>query len=791
VVGFWVYNRFTRDLPRLTKIEDYRPPAVTSILDGNDTLLGEFYTEQRYPVRLHEVPLMIRNCFLAAEDASFYTHPGIDIISIIRAMVKNLRDRSVSQGASTITQQVVKNLLLTSQRKLERKVKEAILAYRLEQRFTKDEIFEIYLNQMFFGNGAYGIKAAAKNYYHKELAQLTLAEAALLAGLLKAPSAYSPVTNLNGAKRRQRYVLGQMVRAGFATKELTKAAFEEPLTIYPALHEKVFQAPYFIGEVRRLLIEHFGSEQEVDEGGYRIITTVDLNATRYGEDALRRGLREVDKRRGWRGALRNVSADVRDAELERLRRTRGEHFEAGKVYPALVTKVARGEQRVWVDLGNFLTMIDLASATWARRFLSKEDTVTWGRPVDRIQVGDLIEVVPIEKKDKDTTPLQVTDSFELDQTPEIEGALVTLDPHSGQVIVMVGGYDYQRSQFNRVTQSLRQPGSSFKPVLYLAALEAFGYTPATIVYDQPRQFRVGDQVWEPENFDENFLGPITFRTALEKSRNLASVDLVSRIGLDAVIEYAAKLGIRSKIGRNLSVALGSSEVTLLELARAYGVFAARGVLVDSALIRRIEDRNGTVLFDLNEKVFEHAQQVIKESSAFMMANLMKGVVERGTGSRVKALGRPVAGKTGTSNEDMDTWFIGYTPEWVAGVWVGFDLKRNIGDKETGGRVAAPIFLNFMRNFLAYEDERKYIRMIEENRTNAAKLGIEEEPVERPEALDFSVPEDVDPFWMNRQTGFLSGPEDPEALYEYFVRGTEPRRAEGGPITQQYLDAPDL
>jgi penicillin-binding protein 1A len=369
--------------------------------------------------------------------------------------------------------------------------------------------------------------------------------------------------------------------------------------------------------------------------------------------------------------------------------------------------------------------------------------------------------------------------------------MVLIDPHSGKVVALVGGYSYSRSQFNRVTQSLRQPGSTFKPVLYLAAVDGYKYTPSTIVHDGPRTFRVGDEYWTPANFDEKFLGAITLRVALEKSRNLVSADIVSRIGIDAVIQYAKRLGISSKLGRNLSLSLGSSEVTLLELTRAYGVFAAKGVLFDSVFITRVVDRTGRVIFDAETESLARAQQAIDPNSAFVMAHMMKGVVEFGTGYKIKEIMRPVAGKTGTSNDQMDTWFIGYTPQWAAGVWVGFDTKKEIGEKETGGKVAAPIWLYGMRDFLNYQDQRNYAQLVEEAKNEASRLGVEYVAPEPLTPLDFSPPEGVDPYWVNHDSGIRMEEGHAGAFLEYFVRGTEPPRGGGEPDTSSYLESPDL
>ncbi len=784
--GLWGYFYIIRDLPKLARIEDYKPPAVTRVLARDGTLMAEFFSERRYPVKIDEVPDIIRKAFLATEDAAFYSHSGIDPVSILRAIFKNVQSRDKKQGASTITQQVVKNLLLSSERSYTRKAKEAVLAYRLERRFSKDEIFEIYLNQIFFGNSAYGIRAAARLYYHKELPEVTLAEAAYLAGLPKGPSIYSPLKNPKDAKQRQLQVLKQMLEARFINSEQLQAAASQDVQFYPASQRNVFASPYYVGEIRRVFAEKF-KDLDLDSDGLEVTTAVDVKADKMASSALRKGLREVDKRRGWRGPIGRISEGEYRAKFGKSLAASPIDYE--EIYPALIRSVSRAAIKVLV--GDQTLTLDLSEAGWAKKFLSKDDSVRFGPPSDLMQEGDLIEVSLITGEG--SLPTKAV----LNQTPDIEGAVVLLDPFSGEVRSMAGGYEYAQSQFNRVTQSLRQPGSSFKPIVYLAALDKFKYTPATIVYDVPRTFRVGDTLWTPANFDEKFLGPITLRTALEKSRNLVSADIVSRIGVDAVIQYARMLGIVSPLGRNLSLSLGAGEVTVLEMTRAYGVLAAKGVLFDSVFVVKIKDRFGNILYDYEQEKLSTAKQVLDENSAFVLANMMKGVIESGTGYKVKELGRPVAGKTGTSNDQMDAWFIGYTPTWVCGVWVGFDQKKQIGPKETGGVVSAPIFLNFMRNFLEYRSAQESGQLEEEAKNEAQRLGITYEPPKITEQLDFSVPDGVEPFWIWKANGVRAQPGVAGAILEYFVKGTEPEEhpvstgEEGEATTSSYLESPDL
>jgi len=789
--GVWGYFYLIRDLPKLSRIEDYKPAAVTRVLARDGTLIAEFFSEKRYPVKMREVPDVIRKAFLAAEDASFYSHHGIDPVSIARAAFKNMQSGNVKQGASTITQQVVKNLLLTSEKSLVRKAKEAILSYRLERRFSKDEIFEIYLNQIFFGNSAYGIKAAARIYFHKELPDVNLAEAALLAGLPKGPSSYSPIKNPKKAKQRQEQILAQMVKANFITESQREEALKTPLKVYPASQQNVFGSPYYVGEIRRVFAEKW-KDLDLDSDGLEVETAVDPKADQYATEALRRGLREVDKRRGWRGPIGKMSSE------EYLQKYGELELNGENPVPAQVRSISGGVAKIAV--GKRAYQVDLNVSSWAKKFLKPDDSTSFVNPSDLLHPGDLIEValrrVPAVAGGKVTE--KDVPKLLLDQTPDIEGAVVLVDPSSGEIRAMVGGYDYSASQFNRVTQSLRQPGSTFKPIIYLAAIDKFNYTPSTIMMDQARTFRVGDTFWTPANFDEKFIGPITLRTALEKSRNLVSADIVSRIGVDSAIAYARKLGIMSPLGRNLSLSLGSSEVTVLELTRAYSVFPAKGVLYNSTFVTRIKDRFGNVLYDFEKDKVNNAQQAISESSAFVMANMMRGVVDHGTGYRIKELGRPVAGKTGTSNDQMDTWFIGYTPSWVCGVWVGFDQKKQIGPKETGGVVAAPIWLYFMRDFLQYSGSVSADDGEREAKSEAARLGIEYVPASVVDQLEFSVPDGVEPFWIEKGTGAKLG--QGHGFLEYFIKGTEPEESpflggdeaeEGEASASSYLESPDL
>lgn len=761
-VGVWGYIYISRDLPNVASVDDYEPPAASKVYSNDGTLIGEFFAERRYPVKIADVPLHVKQAFLAAEDENFYGHAGIDPMSIARAMIKNFISGASRQGGSTITQQVVKNLLLSSEQTFERKIKEAVLAYMLEERYTKDEILEIYLNKIFLGNTAYGISAAAKLYFHKEVGQITIAEAAMLAGLPKAPSSYSPVTNYPRARERQMYVIRQMEKAGFISPEDADVARREKIKVYAASSQNVYQAPFYVAEVKKILDEKWPN-LNLTSDGLEIYTAADVDADRIATKALRSGLREVDKRRGYRGPLYNIpGADVQSYIDRNITMT--DSFDRDELYPAMIVSIDRNAQSAHVVVGKNATRkrVSWKGKTWLTKYLDNRDRISFGQLIERIHLGDVIEIsIPGDDE-----------NAEIEQTPQLEGAITILNPETGRVVAVVGGYSYVRSKFNRVTQGMRQPGSSFKPIVYLSAIDSYGFTPATVVDDSPRTFRVGDQFWTPGNFDGKFLGRMTLQRALEKSRNIISADLVSRIGADAVIRYARKLGVKSRLQRVMSIALGSSEVTLLELARAYGVFAARGVLVDSSFITKIVDRHGRVLYDADAERLLHANPVISEQSAFIMSHMMRGVVERGTAMKVKALKRPAAGKTGTSNDQMDAWFVGFTPQWVCGVWVGFDEKKEIGEKETGGVIAAPIFVDAMRDFLDKEDKVQYERLVLEAKAEAERRGTQYTTPPPLEPADFVVPDGVEPYWIDEDSGAVVSSDTPGAVLTYLPRGVE-------------------
>jgi len=706
--GFWGYNYITRDLPDFSNINHYDPPLVSSIYaKDKKTLIGEVYSEKRYFVPIKQIPKHVIKSFLAAEDASFYHHPGIDPFSILRALIVNIRTQSEAQGGSTITQQVVKNILLTREKKYERKIKEAILSYKLEKELSKDQILEIYLNHIFFGNSSYGIQAASLNYFNKSVEHLSIAETSILAGLPQAPSKYSPVKDLYFAKKRQKYVLQQMLKLHYIDNLEYDKALKSELKIYKAINKKIIKAPYYVSEVIKEIESNY-QEFLLEEDGLKVYTNLDLKAYELADKSLKRGLKQIDKRNGWRGEIGFSDTEIK--YFEKYKNHFQNEIKPLKIYPTLILEVNKNKKEALVLVGNEKFVLGL-SKTWINKFYLDEENIKWIEPLVYLKKGMVVET-SFQKVSKDS-------KFEIqfDQTPKVQGALVLTNPHTGEVPAIIGGFDFDLNQYNRATQSKRQPGSAFKPIIYLSAVDKLNYYPTTIVSDTQRTFKSGSEYWAPNNYDKKYLGKITLRTALEKSRNIVSANLLHKVGISDVIDYAKKMGIKSKLGYNLSLSLGSSEVTPFELVQSYGVFATNGKFKKSSVINKIEDRAGNVIFD-SSKI--EPKQVVSEESAFIMSQMLKGVVDSGTAVRVKKIGREMAGKTGTSNNFMDAWFVGFNPEWVCGVWVGFDLKKKIGDKETGSRAAIPIWINFMDKFLNYDDSLKARKKVDSPKFIAPK-----------------------------------------------------------------------
>jgi penicillin-binding protein 1A len=702
LVVFAVIQHYGSDLPTLEKLENYEPATATRLYAGDGKLLVEYATQKRVFVPLEAMPKRVLQAFIAAEDKNFYTHPGVDFVGVLRAVVTNVAnigsgDRLV--GGSTITQQVVKNFLLTNEQSFERKIKEALLAFRISKVLPKDTVLELYLNDIYLGFGSYGVAASALNYFNKSLDELSLEEAAFLAALPKAPANYNPHRYYDRAKSRRDWVIERMQEDGYISAAEADDAIAQPILTREQDATEFAVAAFFAEEVRRTLVDMYGSDV-LYEGGLTVHTTVDPQLQKFARDALRDALVDYDRRHGYRGAVRQVSMDnwleqLRSyAELRAVALTEGERL-------GVVLRMTGDEARVGFTSG-LDGVLPFDGMKWASSSAKEPDDV--------LNVGDVIIVAPQEGNAK---------AYELRQVPLVNGAMVVMDPHTGRVLAMVGGYSYENTEFNRATQAARQPGSAFKPFVYMAALEA-GFTPSTIVLDAPISLSqgVGLPLWTPKNYGGDYLGPTTLRKGLETSRNVMTVRLALQLGIDRIVSIADRFGIYKDLPRQFSVVLGSRETTLIKLANAYNMIVNGGKKVEPALIERIQNRMGQTIYRRDKRpcagcVESDAQgvsemppmpaddreQVVDPRTAYQLVSMMEGVVQRGTAVRARSLGRPVAGKTGTTNDSRDAWFIGYTPDLVAGVYIGFDNPRTLGRKETGGRVALPAFIDFMQNAL--------------------------------------------------------------------------------------------
>jgi penicillin-binding protein 1A len=695
-----IYLRLAAGLPDVSDLETYQPSLVTEVYDRDEQLIGEFFIEKRRLVPLEEVPLYVRQATIATEDSRFYIHTGVDIAGIVRAALVNWRAGETREGASTITQQVARSLFLTQERTLNRKLREAILANRIEQRYSKDRILQIYLNQIFYGHNAYGIEAAAQLYFGKAAKDLTLAEGALIAGLPPAPNTYSPLKNRERSLQRRTHVLRRMVEEGYLTPEAAEAANQEALNLNPAglIKKRVNKAPYFVEYVRQYLEEKYGPN-ELYRGGFTVHTTLDMRLQRMAEDTVQEGLLRLDK---------YLRPGVYPGPFRRLELTQSETWNTAMIEAITLpedeeTTVREGERllgvvleatdsSVLVHIKSSRGRIPSSGLSWVRRVTSMKG-LRYPRPSRFLQRGDVIRV-RVTKVDR----AGIMHELALVRDPIIQSALLTMEVGTGHVLAMVGGYDFIGSQFNRAAQAQRQPGSSFKPIIYAAAVES-GMKTTSIVNDRPftkvMRGPRGVEVWTPKNADGKYLGPITLRTALTRSRNLATVDVMQKVGVKKVCAYAKQLGIQSRIPCYHSLALGSMGVNLLELTAVYGVFANSGVYVEPVFITKIVDRYG----QMKEENLQRAWRAMSPEVAYTVTSMMQSVIQQGTGRHARALRRPTAGKTGTTNDSNDAWFMGFTPELVTGSWVGFDDNKPLPRGSTGGKVALPFWLAFMQEAL--------------------------------------------------------------------------------------------
>ncbi len=710
----FVFYHFGRALPDYRQLADYEPPVMTRVYAGDGRLLAEYAVEKRVFVPIKAIPKLVVRAFLSAEDRNFYTHPGVDLPSVARAMLTNVRNLGKDRrlvGASTITQQVAKNFLLSNEVSWERKIKEAILAFRMERAFNKDRILELYLNEIYLGFGSYGVAAAALNYFNKPLDELTVAEAAYLAALPKAPNNYHPLKYPAAAKERRDWVIGRMLMAGLITADEAEMARAARLEVRQMAETEFIQAEYFAEEVRRELAERYG-ERQLYKGGLLVRTTLDPRLQEIADTVLRQGLETYDRRHGWRGPLASM-------EMGADWRARLAEVEPPLGLGGWRLAVVLGVDQAGADIGfrdASHGRVPLAEMKWAQPWMENQEL---GPPVlgaaDVLALDAVIAVEPVTVNAKNE--IYPENTFGLRQIPEIEGALVALDPHTGRVLAMTGGYEYAKSQFNRVTQAMRQPGSAFKPFVYLAALDS-GFSPSTLILDAPFVIDQGPGLpkWRPSNYTKNFYGPSTMRLGVEKSRNLMTVRLAQTIGMDKVAEFAERFGIVATLPRRLVSSLGAAETTLLKLTTAYAMLVNGGKRITPTLIDRIQDRHGRTVFRHDNRgcaacratfwtnqpvpvIPEHRQAVTNPLSAYQAVSMLHGAVQRGTGKRVKAVGKPLAGKTGTTNDSVDTWFIGFSPDLAVGVFAGFDEPRTLGRKEQGATVAAPIFRDFMAKAL--------------------------------------------------------------------------------------------
>jgi len=728
-----VFLAFESDLPQVTSLEDFQPNIITQVFASDGSVVGEFAIEKRVVVAFRDIPPVLRNAIVAVEDEDFWKHIGINPWRIPGAALANLRSGRYSQGFSTLTMQLTRLLFLTPEKTPERKIKEVILAFQIEKNFTKEEIFTLYCNQVYFGHGNYGVEAASRFLFGKPVKDLTLEEAALVAGIAQSPTRQSPIENPERAMQRRNHVLDRMADEKYVSREEADAAKLKPIALQKR-RDPPSIAPHFLEEVRKYLEREYGS-QRIYQGGLRVYTTLDPGAQRAAVRSLREGLRNVDRRA--RGFVKPEASVLTPEGLlpEPLHLDEWDWpFAAGDVVRGVV--VASDRASAVVQVGDYRGRLTAADVAWTRR-TSLADVLPRGA------------VAPFRVVALSDTGGRREARLQLEQEPKVEGALVALDVRTGAVRAMVGGYDFEHSKFNRATQALRQVGSAFKPIVYAAALETLGYTPATILVDSPLSFPNpwDGSVWSPQNYDGAFMGPIPLRRAVEQSRNIPAVRTLQAVGLEKGIEYARRLGLAGELPPYLPIALGAGEATLVEMTAAFATFANQGLRMKPFLIERITDREGNVI----EQTLPRATDALRADTAFILTSLLRGVAEHGTAARARRLRRPIAGKTGTTNDYTDAWFIGYEPSLAAGVWVGFDEKKDsLGPRADGGTIALPIWMDFWAAVTA------------------------DRPIE-----EFPIPGNV-VFVPVDEMGHPAAPGAPGVHMESFVAGTEPRVQELAP-----------
>jgi penicillin-binding protein 1A len=714
---------YASDIPRISQLDDYAPNTISRVYGARGEVVGEFAIERREVIPYEAISPRLEQAILAAEDDGFYQHVGLSIPRIIVTLAKDIIYRRM-HGASTLTQQLTRKLFLTDDKTPERKIKEAILAIQIEKRYTKREIFTLYCNQMYFGHGVYGVESAARLYFGKSAKDVSLEEAALIAGILQGNVRQSPYVNREAAMRRRNYTLGRMAEVGYITAAEAEAAKKTPITVRPdPPGQSQSAAPYFLEEVRRELEGRYGAKQ-LYENGLSIQTALDLRLQEAATRALEDGLRRIDKRRGFRKPRRNVIAEGHT--VVNFRQPRWERpMRAGQIVPAVVSAV--DATAIVARAGALKVTIDKKGYAWTNKPAASQ----------LVAIGDLIEArlaTIAEAGDAATATLE--------QAPEVEGAVLVLDNRTGQVLTMVGGYSFERSKFNRATQAYRQVGSAFKPFVYTAAVDS-GYTPVTQLMDTPASFPggAGAPAYAPLNYDRQFEGPITLRRALEQSRNVPAVRVMDQLGPTQVIAYARRLGLESPLPPYLAVALGAAEATLTEMTSAYSVYPNQGVRMRPYSVLKVSDREGNVL----EENRPEPKDAIRADTAFVMTNLLRGVVLRGTAQKAAALNWPIGGKTGTTDDYTDAWFVGFDPDVTIGVWTGFDQKRTMGPAGTGSDSALPIWIDIMKAWIG---------------------GRKEPPA-------FEPPGNIVFVTVDRASGNPALDGAPGAINESFIAGTQP------------------
>jgi len=772
VGGMLLFDHYSKDLPDYSYLKDYQPPILSRVYADDGRMMATIAQEQRIFVPISVIPKRVIDAFLSAEDADFYQHGGVDFQGILRASIVNVTKVMRGQrpeGASTITQQVAKNMLLGNEVSMARKVREAILATRIEKALSKDRILEIYLNEIFLGNRSYGVAAAALNYFNKSLDELTIADAAYLAALPKAPNNYNPVHDHDAALTRRNWVIGRMLEHGKISKEEADEATHEILAMRVRDETETANADYYAEEVRRQLIAQFG-EDEVLKGGLEVKTSLNPQLQDMATRALHDGLIEFDRReRGWRGPVTHMTSFVGwQQQLQKLKQPAG-----GEEWAlAVVSGLKESEAQIALADGT-RGRIPWNEIKWARRQLDEDSFgLPIHKPSDVLGTGDVVMVEPV--KTGDDGKAYPANSYTLRQVPQIQGAIVALDPHTGRVFAMSGGFSAKISQFNRATQAYRQPGSAFKPFIYMAALDK-GFTASSMILDGPFSYDQGPglPLWQPENYEQDFMGPTPLRVGIEKSRNVMTVRLANAIGMSTVAEYAQKFGIIDKVEDMptfLSFALGAKETTPMRLTTAYGMIVNGGKKITPSLIDRVQDRNGKTIWRADQRectgcqmlgwspeiqppdIPDTHEQIEDPRTAYQMVSIMQGVVQRGTAARLKDVGFPLAGKTGTTSDSKDAWFIGVTPDLVAGVFAGYDDPQPLGSHETGASVAVPIFKRFI--------------------TAAMK--------DKP-AVPFRVPPGLRMVRIDPATGSLATIGEKNAIWEAYIPGTEPQEGQERPV----------